>query len=146
MPLAFADPKQFEKNSLNWASRKVMDVCQIRWDKMHAMVEKRQHSVETEGERLLAAAQSALLAGSNAGNFDIIFEKHAKTVLAQWHALAMEMLFFYSDNTDTRTGAELSYPDVWLEHSGYKNGPPDAPIEDQCPPNCSSVSETAIVV
>merc|ERR1712060_132906 len=97
-PLQFANPHKFEKASMNWATRKVMDVCQIRWDKMHAMVESAQLKAERAGDELLAEMRA-----KGAQSVNEVFEKHAEDVLQQWQALSMDMVFHYSDNTDTST-------------------------------------------
>lgn len=134
-PLQFANPTKFEKTSMNWATRKIMDVCQIRWDKMHPLVEAAQASAEKEGETLLARVRS----NTSTADLNEVFSKHAELVLHRWNDLAMEMIFKYTDNIDIDTMTPLSYPDEWLEGVGYKDGPPDAPIENQCPPKCSTI-------
>lgn len=134
-PLQFANPFKFEMASMNWATRKVMDVCQIRWDRMHPLVEAAQRKAEEEGEALVARLRASATDGSSLNE---AVESHAERVLLAWHQLAMEMVFNFSDNTDMKSMTPLGYPDEWLNGAGYKNGPPDAPVEDQCPPKCSA--------
>mmetsp|Transcript_120690 Transcript_120690/g.341273 ORF Transcript_120690/g.341273 Transcript_120690/m.341273 type:complete len:588 (-) Transcript_120690:143-1906(-) len=142
-PLRLAAPRKFEVKSMNWATRKVMDVSQIRWDRMHPIVEAAQRRVEGEGEELLARMR-AVSNGAGMANINTACEEHAERVLETWHELAATMVFDYSDNTEIDDGQPLSYPDEWLDGVGYKDGPPDAPIEDQCPPKCSTVSELVV--
>eukprot|EP00933_Yihiella_yeosuensis_P081048 TRINITY_DN94588_c0_g1_i1.p1 TRINITY_DN94588_c0_g1~~TRINITY_DN94588_c0_g1_i1.p1 ORF type:complete len:591 (-),score=109.31 TRINITY_DN94588_c0_g1_i1:30-1802(-) len=135
-PLRFADPSKFEAFSMNWLVRKVMDICQIRFDKMHPMVEAAQQRAEESGDALIARVREW---GPDKPSEELnkIVEKHALTVLADWQKLTADLIFHYSDNYDNLARTPLSYPDFWLEKSGYENGPPDAPVEDQCPPKCS---------
>jgi len=136
-PLLFANPKKFELTSMNWATRKVMDVCQIRWDKMHPLVEAAQRKAEDAGEMLMARLRAGAL---NGGSLNEAVETHAESVLEQWHALTTHLVFDYTDNTDMKTDQPLSYSRKWLDGVGYQDGPPDAPAEDQCPPKCGSSS------
>lgn len=140
-PLQYAAPHKFEASSMNWATRKVMDVCQIRWDKMHEIVEVAQQGAEEAGEVLLAKVRA-----SPPKDLNEVFEQHAEKILQDWRGLAMDMVFTYSDNTDISSMNPLSYPDSWLEGSGYKDGPPDAPVEDQCPPKCPHKDADMVVV
>lgn len=135
--LRFANPSKFEAASMNWATRKVMDISQIRFDKMHPMVLAAQLQAEAEGDSLLEHMRHGALGDVSGGGLNEAVQKHAAKVLRQWHALAMDMVFNYTDNTNIRSMQPLSYPDEWLEGSGYKSGPPAAPIEDQCPPRCA---------
>jgi len=113
-----------------------MDVCQIRFDRMHPLVEAAQKRAEEDGDRLVAQMREAFN-GTYVESLNGAFEKHAERVLRGWHELALEMVFKYSDNSDISSGdSPLSYPDEWLEGVGYTEGPPDAPVEDQCPPKC----------
>mmetsp|Transcript_62716 Transcript_62716/g.183445 ORF Transcript_62716/g.183445 Transcript_62716/m.183445 type:complete len:581 (-) Transcript_62716:48-1790(-) len=134
-PLRFAAPKKFEWKSMNWATRRVMDVCQIHWNKMHVLVEAAQKRIEDEGDALVARLRTSANA-SNPAVLNEAFEKHAKKALSEWHRLALDMVFSYSDNSDIGNLTALSYPDEWLAGVGYEDGPPDAPVEDQCPPRC----------
>merc|ERR1712110_813498 len=51
-PFTTGVPHRFRRNSMNWACRKVGDICQIRFDRMHEVVASRQEEIETEGSRL----------------------------------------------------------------------------------------------
>lgn len=135
-PLELYNPKMFGRESMNWAVRKVMDICQIRWDKMHPLVEEAQRKTEEAGEELMARLRARSVADSDALNKAI--EEHAQNTLQVWHDLAMSLVFNFSDNSDMRTMTPLSYSSDWLNGVGYKDGPPDAPVEDQCPPKCGS--------
>merc|ERR1712048_1024819 len=112
---------------MNWAVRKVMDVCQIRWDKMHPVVEEAQLKTEQAGEELM----SRLRAGgeTDGSTLNEAIEAHAQKTLQVWHELAMSLIFNFSDNSDMKTLMPLSYPNEWLNESGYKDGPPDVPVE-----------------
>lgn len=134
-PLAVAAPHNASTASMNWATRRVMSLCQIRWDKMHAMVEAAQQIAEKEGDALLARLRGAGGALDTRVLNDAV-EEHAEQVLRSWQDLQLKMLYEFSDNSDMETYTPLGYPDSWLEGSGYKDGPPDAPVEDQCPPSC----------
>lgn len=135
-PLELFNPKMFGRESMNWAVRKVMDICQIRWDKMHPLVEEAQRKTEEAGEELMARLRARSVADSDALNKAI--EEHAQNTLQVWHDLAMSLVFNFSDNSDMKTMTPLSYSSDWLNGVGYKDGPPDAPVEDQCPPKCGS--------
>lgn len=130
-PLTVAAPRNASVESMNWATRKVMTICQIRFDEMHPLVAEAQRRAEASGEELLARLRAG--GGDATGE---AAEAHAEEVLQQWRELQDRMLFQFSDNTDMDTMKPLSYPDSWLESSGYKDGPPDAPEESQCPPKC----------
>jgi len=150
-PLQFAAPRKFEATSMNWVVRRVMDVCQIRWDRMHLQVEAAQQQAEDWGEALLAKLRQDVASGlgdskATARWLNKAIEVHAERVLERWRTLAMKELFAYSDNTFIPSGTPLGYPDAWLDGVGYKNGPPDAPIEDQCPPNCTSPAAAPLIV
>jgi len=132
-PFQEANPKKFERQSLNWATRQIMSVCQIRFDKMHPVVEAAQKKAETDGQALVLKMQQGKVP---AGLLNDLFEKHAESVRNDWNELALKLTFMFSDNTDIATMHGLGYPDSWLEGSGFKDGPPDVPVEDQCPPNC----------
>ena len=110
-----------------------MSVCQIRFDKMHPVVEAAQKKAESDGLALVLKMQQGKVAP---GLVNDLFEKHAESVRQDWNELALKLTFMFSDNTDIATMRGLGYPDSWLNGSGYKDGPPDAPVEDQCPPNC----------
>lgn len=132
-PLHWANPKKFESYSMNWLTRNIMMLCQIRFDHMHPVVEKAQEYVEKTGVELV---KKAFEEKKSPEEINMMFEKHASFVLNYWKKLSSDLLFKFSDNTDIATFQPLSYPDSWLEVSGWKNGPPDVPTEDQCPPNC----------
>jgi len=139
-PFLWAQPHYYETKSMWWAVRKVMDVCQIRWDKMHAVVEKAQKKTEDSGDELL---QKLLKNYSASEDLNGPIEAFAESVLADWHKLALDLVFTYSDNTDIPSQTPLGYPTEWLNGVGYKDGPPDAPVEDQCPPKCGAADADA---
>lgn len=143
-PLHFANPNKFEKSSLNWATRNIMSICQIRFDHMHPLVEAAQAKAEKDGDELLFMMKKAPHTDPSALNK--AFERHSESVLQSWHDLATSLLFRFSDNTDISTMQGLGYPDSWLEGAGYKNGPPDVPVEDQCPPKCPHGEQAPVVV
>jgi dipeptidase len=138
-PLKFANPNQFEHTSMNWAVRKVMDICQIRWDRMHLKVEAAQKEIEEAGGALTTRLRSNASGGRSLNE---AIEAHAQNALQVWHKLAMDLIFNFSDNTDIQTMTPLGYPDDWLRGVGYQDGPPDVPVEDQCPPDCPSSSSS----
>jgi len=149
-PLFTGRPHMYNRTSMNWAVRKIGNICNIRFDKMHVLVEAAQSTVEKEGDAVLA---SAAFCGSNAECWNDKFEKHTEHVLEVWNDLADELLFRYSDNTDNLADAggadgSLGYPDAWLKSVGFDtNAPPSVPVMDQCPPKCSpSQKEAPIVV
>lgn len=136
-PLQVVDPKKFEPASMNWATRKVMDICQIRWDRMHPLVEEAQRKSEEAGESLMARLRSA---STTEEVLNHAIDAHAESTLQAWHELAMKLIFNFTDNSDMKTMEPLSYPSEWLKGVGYKDGPPDIPVEDQCPPKCDTSS------
>lgn len=140
-PLRWADPKKFEKYSLNWVTRNIMSVCQIRFDDMHPLVEAAQAKAEKEGDELLLKMQKA----TDPSALNKAFEQHVEAVTQNWHDLASKLLFRFSDNTDISTMTPLGYPDSWLKGAGYKNGPPGPPVEDQCPPKCPHQQASVMV-
>jgi len=138
-PLKWAAPQKFDMKSMNWAVRKIGDVCQVHFDKMHPMVEAEQKRVEDAGDALLAEARKSF-DGSPAAveKLNDMIEKHTASVLTDWHELATNLIFSFDENTDIREKEypNLGYSDEWLKGVGYAEGPPDAPVEDQCPPKC----------
>jgi len=148
-PLAAAPPRNASRASMNWATRMVMNVCQIRFDKMHALVEAAQGAAEAQGERLVASLREKYwgAGGIDAGVVNDAIEQHAEEVLRTWQDLKDRMLFTFSDNDDMASGgfAPLSYPAPWLAASGYAGGPPPAPVEDQCPPKCGGAAGDVLV-
>lgn len=141
--LQFANPKQFENYSMNWLVRRVMDVCQIRFDVMHKDVNNAQQAAESDADALLEKVRQA--GTTSPAELNKIFQEHASQVLQTWKKLMPYLLFRFSGNTDIETMQSLSYPDAWLEASGYKDGPPDAPKEDKCPPKCDLDGEIDVV-
>jgi len=139
-PLSTAVPTKLESASMNWAVRFIMDICQIRWDRMHPMVEAAQKDAEEAGDAILARLRNT--SDVNTSGLNEAFEKHAEGILQKWHDLSQTLVFSFSDNTDmqtyVKTGAAnpLGYPKSWTDAT-FKDGPPDAPIENQCPPKCS---------
>jgi dipeptidase len=142
-PLHFANPYKPEMSSLNWATRKILDVCQIRFDHMHPLVEAAQKKVEKDGDELIR--EMLQVNHANSSMLNKRFEQHAESVLKRWNKLASDLVFSFTDNTDMTSFHALSYPDSWLERVGYKDGPPDAPIEDQCPPKCPHQQAAVLV-
>jgi dipeptidase len=135
IPLSQAVPTKRESISMNWAVRFIMDVCQIRFDRMHPMVEAAQKEIEEAGDALLARLRKSSHAGSSTLNEE--FEKHAEKALQKWNNLSNELIFSYSDNSDMKTLAPIGYPKSWTAAT-FKDGPPDAPAKDQCPPKCGA--------
>lgn len=152
--LRSAAPYKFDSNSMNWLTRRVASVCQIRFDKMHERVEARQTELENAGVALVApgsdAARFGLLSPSNIAAFDFVFEEHAGKALSAWSDLIQDLLFRFADNTDLTSltndnDTALGYPDDWLQSIGYKaHAPPPVPIENQCPPKCPPVGTVVV--
>eukprot|EP00427_Karlodinium_veneficum_P034618 CAMPEP_0169278256 /NCGR_PEP_ID=MMETSP1016-20121227/54206_1 /TAXON_ID=342587 /ORGANISM="Karlodinium micrum, Strain CCMP2283" /LENGTH=581 /DNA_ID=CAMNT_0009365961 /DNA_START=61 /DNA_END=1806 /DNA_ORIENTATION=+ len=144
LPLSKAVPRKRDSASMNWAVRFIMDICQIRWDHMHPLVEAAQQKAEDDGELLLARLRNS--SGISSSLLNQAFEKHAESTLQRWRDLSETLVFAFSDNTDMNTLEPLGYPKSWTDAT-FKDGPPDAPVEDQCPPKCSveSVPVTTIV-
>jgi len=143
-PLLTAVPTQYDPKSMNWANRRIGSVCQIRFDKMHPLVEAKQSALENLGQTLVDGA-AAYYAQSGTTQLDVLFASHADTVLKEWHALFDELLYSYGDNTDMHAKGmpQMGYPSDWLKAAGYPGGPPPPPAMDQCPPKCPGA---AIVV
>ncbi|CAJ1453288.1 unnamed protein product [Effrenium voratum] len=134
VPLRWANPNGYSAQSMNWNVRKVMDVCQVRFDAMHQMVEAAQRDLERKGDQLVEAMRKG---GHSTQEVNAAFQGFATEALQSWQQLTQNMLYSYSDNSRSAQGWKpMSYPDEWLEHSGYKEGPPPAPVEDKCPPKC----------
>jgi dipeptidase len=127
-PLSVASPTKYDKKSLNWAVRYIMNICQIRFDRMHKVVEAMQRKIEDAGQELVDKAMSSK-------DFDAEFERHVEDTLEKWHALATDLIFDFSDNFDMKAMQPLGYPDSWIKQT-WNGGPPPAPVEDQCPPKC----------
>mmetsp|Transcript_59209 Transcript_59209/g.138685 ORF Transcript_59209/g.138685 Transcript_59209/m.138685 type:complete len:587 (-) Transcript_59209:132-1892(-) len=139
--LQFANPKKFENYSMNWLVRRVMDVCQIRFDVMHRDVYNAQQAMEMDGDALVQKVRLANF--SSPTELNKAFQEHADKVLLKWKELMPYLISRFSDNTDIESMQSLNYPDAWLEGSGYKDGPPAAPTEDRCPPKCDPPADTA---
>jgi len=150
-PLMTGVPHRFDRGSMNWASRKIGDICQIRFDRMHPLVELRQNELEDQGAQLVAsaAAQFAISGDRNAMNEK--FEGFSERVLQAWHDLGNELVFSMSDNTDILRhdpgnghDGSLGYPDSWLRSTNYQSGPPLPPAENQCPPKCPQAASILV--
>jgi dipeptidase len=138
-PLRIAYPHDPAARGLNWAVRRLSDVCQIRWDRMHAIVEKEQRKVEAAGaEHFKQWTTDYLRNGHDAAELGRAAEAFANATLARWTSLADELVVTLSENTDVATFTPLGYPSAWLKAVGYADGPPAPPPLDQCPPVCSS--------
>jgi dipeptidase len=135
-PLVTGMPSKFDRGSLNWACRKIGNICQIRFDKMHPMVEARQRKLETAGAQLVASTAAAFAKSPKTTDLNTIFDGFCNRALQEWNDLADELIFTWSDNTEIRSDAPLGYSDSWLRAVGYQNGPPKPPVETQCPPAC----------
>lgn len=123
---------------LNWAVRRLIDACQIRWDRMHAVVEEEQHKVEAAGAENLLKWTAEYVKTGSAADLGHAAEAFANATLDRWDSLAPELVMKLSENTDVATYEPLGYPAEWLEKVGYADGPPPPPPLDQCPPACSS--------
>jgi dipeptidase len=137
-PLRTAYPHDPAVRGLNWAVRRLIDVCQIRWDRMHAIVEEEQSKVEAKGAEELKRWLSEYVKTGSAADLGNSAEAFANATLARWNSLAEELVVKMSENTDVSTYTPLGYPKEWLEKVGYADGPPPVPPLDQCPPVCSS--------
>lgn len=145
-PLKAGIPHRMDSGSMSWAIRKIGSICQLRFDKMHPIVEEHQHLLEGSGAALVERAAK----GQQKSTLSEAFEEFAETSLKKWHDLAEELLFRFDENTDILQhtsvhDASLGYPDAWLTEVGFKNGPPKPPVEMQCPPHCPP-SEAPIVI
>eukprot|EP00913_Durusdinium_trenchii_P009969 g9356.t1 len=157
--LKLANPMKFETSSMNWATRRIMDVCQVNFKAMHETVHASQLDLEKEGDVLIERLRSSK---SSAAVLQLAIQEHANKALATWEALSQQLLFSYSSLADVVRGAKhvasrfghvgdnsrfaenwkaMGYSDEWLEQSGYKDGPPPAPKEDKCPPKCDDEPE-----
>lgn len=135
--LMLNNPFRYDAASFNWASRKIGDVCQIRFDYMHKMVQAKMDEIEEAGMKIAALADEAILA-------------HADSALKTWQKLADELLVSYSENTDIfhfseQNDTSLGYTNNWLKTAGFANGPPPLPAMDQCPPKCSEPKAPVVV-
>lgn len=137
--LKLANPMKFETSSMNWATRRIMDVCQVNFKAMHETVHASQLDLEKEGDVLIERLRSSK---SSAAVLQLAIQEHANKALATWEALSQQLLFSYSDNSRfAENWKAMGYSDEWLEQSGYKDGPPPAPKEDKCPPKCDDEPE-----
>lgn len=141
-PLSFANPQKYESYSMNWNTRKIMDVCQVNFKAMHPTVQAAQLALEKSGDALVEKMRQGT---PSVKELNAAFEQHAMEALKTWQDLSNNLLFSYSDNSRfVENWKAMGYSDEWLDHSGYKAGPPPAPVEDKCPPKCDG--EEALVV
>jgi len=140
-PLVTAMPHKFSRASMSWASRKIADTCQIRFDRMHQVVEAHQRKVEDAGVVLLKTAVAHFKTKEDREALNYMFEAHAQKTLVDWIDLSDQLIFEFSDNTYIPKDSEqnhtaLGYPSWWLRSVGFQNGPPPVPPMNQCPPLC----------
>jgi len=81
-PLLAAKPKKYDAKSMNWACRRIGSVCQIRFDKMHPLVEAKQKELEDSGVELVKSAATL-----STKSLNDMFKEHADNALAAWHDL-----------------------------------------------------------
>jgi dipeptidase len=154
-PLTNFALKDHNRESLNWAARKVMMTSQINFKYMHPVVEKSQRALETAGIASVKSMGEAV--ARNAAWHHVIID-HMDHALKTWQHLGDELIFHFSDNSDiprmyvtplnleseqrrngmfrTENLQSFSYPDWWLRTVGFSEGPPPVPTERQCPPLC----------
>jgi len=142
---SMAAPHKVDRKSMNWACRKIGSICQIRFDRMHKIVEEKQHQFENKGVGLVALAAAKFMQTGDSQAMSNAFQDHALDALGAWQDLADELLFHFADNTDIPSltdthDTSLGYPDSWLQKVGYAPGPPPVPVETQCPPKCPSAA------
>lgn len=132
-PLKTFYPWRSLQGSMNWACRKVMTIAQARFDFMHQLVVKKQQKLEDVASSMLSEAARRFAESGDSQAFQQVFVEHASSALLEWHSLADEMLFSYSDNrrfgdasAPSMPGA-LGYPEAWLQAVGYSQGPPPVP-------------------
>ena len=130
-----------------WASRAVLNLAQLRFDRALPVVQAAQAAWEREGIAVQARAGAAFLAatagtGPAAGALEALTAAHlahAASAVRAWWELSDELLFAFSDgyfnrwepsDNDTTGSAPsfvsstIGYPSWWLEQVGYQNGPP----------------------
>jgi len=141
-PLSFANPQKYESYSMNWNTRKIMDVCQVNFKAMHPTVQAAQLALEKSGDALVEKMRQAT---PSVKELNAAFEQHAMEALKTWQDLSNNLLFSYSDNSRfVENWKAMGYSDEWLDHSGYKAGPPPAPVEDKCPPKCDGEDDLVV--
>lgn len=140
--LTFANAEKFESYSMNWNTRHIMNVCQVNFKAMHQTVQAQQLALEKKGDELLEKMRASK---SSQEEINEAFLGHAAEALSKWRSLSSELLFLYSGNSRyAEHWKAMGYSEQWLEKSGYKEGPPPAPVEDRCPPKCDG--QDAVVV
>mmetsp|Transcript_75346 Transcript_75346/g.124272 ORF Transcript_75346/g.124272 Transcript_75346/m.124272 type:complete len:119 (+) Transcript_75346:25-381(+) len=111
-----------------------MNVCQVNFKAMHQTVQAQQLALEKKGDDLLEKMRSST---SSQEEINKAFLEHAAEAMSRWQSLSSELLFLYSGNSRyAEHWQAMGYSEQWLEKSGYKEGPPPAPVEDRCPPKC----------